>query len=154
MEIVLNAILSVTSPAFDNNGNIPAEYTCDGDNFSPELRIGNLPNETKSLALIMEDPDAPYGTFVHWVMWNIPPKEIIEKNTRLGVQGKNSKQETRYCGPCPTFGKPHHYHFKVFALDDELELVFKADKDDLMKEMEGHILGAGDLIGFYKKSKE
>ncbi|MCD6019192.1 MAG: hypothetical protein K0S53_2313 [Bacteroidetes bacterium] len=151
MEIVLNALLTITSPAFDSNGVIPREYTCDGENFSPELRIGNLPNETKSLAIIMDDPDAPYGTYVHWVVWNIPKTEVIEKNTILGAVGKNSKHETRYYGPCPPPGNTHHYHFKVYALDTELDLGFNTDKEDLLWEMDKHILGAGELVGLYRK---
>jgi Raf kinase inhibitor-like YbhB/YbcL family protein len=151
MEIVLNALLAITSPAFDSNGVIPNEYTGDGENFSPELRIGNLPNETQSLAIIMEDPGAPYGTYVHWVVWNIPKTEVIEKNTILGAVGKNSKHETRYFGPYPPAGTTHHYHFKVYALDVELDLEFNTDKDDLLLEMDKHILGAGELIGIYRR---
>ena len=151
MEIVLNAILEISSPDFENNGSMPVEFTCDGNNISPELKIGYLPSETKSLALIMEDPDAPYGTFVHWIMWNVPPTDCIGKNCSPGLQGKNGKHETKYQGPCPPGGATHHYHFRVYALDKELELPFNTDKADLIREMDGHILGAGELIGTYKK---
>jgi Raf kinase inhibitor-like YbhB/YbcL family protein len=153
MEIVVNALLSVTSPAFSSNGIIPREYSGDGENFSPELRIGNLPKDTKSLAVIMDDPDAPHGTYVHWVVWNIPPTEVIEKNTVLGSVGKNSKHETRYYGPCPPQGSSHHYHFRVYALDAELNLGFNTDKADLVTEMDKHILGAGELVGIYGKQE-
>lgn len=153
MEVVVNALLSVTSPAFDSNGIIPREYTCDGENFSPELRIGNLPGGTKSLAIIMDDPDASNGTYVHWVIWNIPLTDVVEKNTNRGAVGKSSKNETRYNGPCPPPGIAHHYHFKVYALDTELDLGFNTDKKDLLRVIENHILGAGELIGLYQKSE-
>ncbi|MES2566894.1 MAG: YbhB/YbcL family Raf kinase inhibitor-like protein [Bacteroidota bacterium] len=154
MEIVLNALLSVTSPAFENNGIIPLEYTYDGENFSPELRVANLPKETKSIAVIMDDPDAPSGTYVHWLLWNIPPREVIEKNSVEGIVGKNSKHETRYYGPCPPMAARHHYHFKVYALNDELNLDSNTYKEDLLKKMERHILGKGELIGVYKSHTE
>jgi Raf kinase inhibitor-like YbhB/YbcL family protein len=150
LTIIAQSTLIVKSSAFEDNGFIPAKYTCDGDGISPPLTIGNLPQETKSLALIIDDPDAPAGTFDHWIMWNIPPKEKIEENTAPGKEGKNGKKENKYAPPCPPSGT-HHYHFKVYALDTMLELYDNTDKKSLMKAMEGHILTTGKLIGIYKK---
>lgn len=151
MEIVLNALLEITSPAFDNHGTIPIEYTGDGKNISPELRIGNLPSETKSLALIMEDSDAP--TFVHWIMWNIPPGPVISENYSPTEHGINVRQNARYQGPCPPAGMVHQYHFRIFALDGELELPISIDNENLLKAIDGHVLGAGEIIGNYKRSE-
>ncbi|HTF02418.1 MAG TPA: YbhB/YbcL family Raf kinase inhibitor-like protein, partial [Bacteroidia bacterium] len=105
---------------------------------------------TKSLALIMDDPDAPSGDFVHWVMWNIPVQEKIAENTAPGMQGLNGRKETKYTGPCPPSGT-HHYHFKIYALDTELSLLTTTDKQGLLLAMKGHILGTGELIGLFKK---
>ena len=106
--------LTVSSPAFSNNGFIPSKYTCDGSNINPELIIRDIPQDTRSLALIIDDPDAPKGTFDHWVMWNIPVKDKIDENSTPGAEGKNGKNENKYMGPCPPSGT-HHYHFKVYA---------------------------------------
>ncbi|HTA83597.1 MAG TPA: YbhB/YbcL family Raf kinase inhibitor-like protein [Bacteroidia bacterium] len=152
MSIVLNATLTVKSPVFADSGPIPAKYTCDGSNVSPELHIINTPPETKSLALIVDDPDAPGGTFVHWVMWNIPPAEIIKENTAPGIQGRNGKNENKYYGPCPPKGT-HHYHFHIYALDTKLDIPTKTDKQALLLAMEGHIIASGELMGTYKKAK-
>ncbi len=133
-----------------HNGNIPARYTCSGSNISPELTIGDISKDAKSLALIMDDPDAPGGTFVHWVMWNISPKESIGENTSPGDQGWNGKKENKYIGPCPPSGT-HHYHFRVYALDTKLVLPAGTDKEALLKAIEGHTLATGELVGTYKK---
>ncbi|MCW3070746.1 MAG: YbhB/YbcL family Raf kinase inhibitor-like protein [Bacteroidetes bacterium] len=146
----MNNTLTVKSPAFENNGNIPSKYSCVGANISPPLSIKNIPVNTKSLALIMDDPDAPKGTFDHWIMWNIPVSEAIEENTFPGMQGLNGKQECSYTGPCPPSGT-HHYHFKVYALDTRLELSQNSGKSALQEAMEGHIIGEGELVGLYKK---
>lgn len=150
MAITLNTTLTVKSPAFANNDFIPSKYTCDGLNINPELNIGDMPKETKSLALIMEDPDAPKRTFDHWVMWNIPLKERIEENSAPGAQGRNSMNENKYHGPCPPEGL-HHYYFKIFALDTKLDLPIDTDKKKLLSAMEGHVLASGELVGLYKK---
>lgn len=150
MAITLNTTLTVKSPAFANNDFIPSKYTCDGINVNPELNIGDMPKETKSLALVMEDPDAPKGTFDHWVMWNIPLKERIEENSAPGAQGRNSRNENKYHGPCPPEGL-HHYYFKIFALDTKLDLPIDTDKKKLLDAMEGHILASGELVCLYKK---
>jgi Raf kinase inhibitor-like YbhB/YbcL family protein len=141
----------VESPAFANNEMIPAKYTCTGSNINPALVITNTPKGTKSLALIVDDPDAPNGTFDHWVMWNIPVTAVIDENSAIGIQGKNGKGESKYTGPCPPSGT-HHYSFKVYALDTKkLDLAAGSDKKALLKAMEKHILASGKLIGLYKK---
>lgn len=148
--IVITKTLTVKSPAFSQNDFIPSKYTCDGANVNPELIIEDIPTDAKSLALIVDDPDAPKGTFDHWIMWNIPVGKKIEENSTPGAQGKNSNQENKYTGPCPLSGT-HHYHFKVYALDAKLDLPFNTDKKVLLKAMEEHILGEGELIGTYRR---
>jgi len=149
---VANKTLTVKSSAFENDGAIPSKYTCDGSNINPDLEISDIPKETVSMALIVEDTDAPKGTFDHWVMWNIPVKEKIEENSATGTQGKNGKSENKYAGPCPPSGT-HHYHFKVYALDRKLDLPIDTDKKSLLKAMTGHILSSGELIGTYKRKE-
>jgi Raf kinase inhibitor-like YbhB/YbcL family protein len=148
--IIANSTVSVHSPSFIYNGPIPLKYTCEGENINPEIDIAELPEETKSMALIVDDPDAPNGTFVHWVMWNIPPVKVIRENSSPGIEGKNGKMENKYQGPCPPSGV-HHYHFHIYALDSELNLDPNTDKSKLVKAMNGHILGTGELIGTYTK---
>jgi Raf kinase inhibitor-like YbhB/YbcL family protein len=150
MAIATTKTLTVKSSAFLNDGLIPAKYTCTGQNISPDMTIDGIPGNAKSLALILDDPDAPKGTFVHWVMWNISVVSKIEENSAPGMQGKNGANENKYTGPCPPSGV-HHYHFKVYALDTQLQLPESTDKKALLKVMEGHILASGELIGLYKK---
>lgn len=150
MAIIKHTTLTIRSTAFAYNEMIPSRYTCDGDGISPSLAIGQIPDGTRSLALIMEDPDAPNGTFVHWVMWNIPPLDTIRENSSPGVEGRNSAQQNRYMAPCPPRGV-HHYHFVVYALDTKLDLPGNTDKNGLLKAMEKHILAKGELIGVYKR---
>ncbi len=147
---VTEATITVKSQAFESNGNIPSQYTCDGENISPQLDLSDFPKETKSFALIMDDPDAPSGTFVHWVMWNIAPRKMIEEDNAPGVQGKNSKQENKYTGPCPPSGT-HHYHFKVYAINTILDLAVGSTKQELLDAIQGHIIAQGELVGLYKK---
>jgi Raf kinase inhibitor-like YbhB/YbcL family protein len=150
MTAILNKTLSIQSPAFEYNTFIPARYSCDGENISPELQIGNIPEETVSLVLIMDDPDAPNGTYDHWLMWDIPVAEKIQENTAPGIQGNNSAMQPKYTGPCPP-GGVHHYHFKIFALDSKLRLPKGSDKDTLLRAMEGHIRAHGKIVGLYKR---
>jgi len=150
MAIVSTRTVTVQSTAFSSNGFIPAKYTCSGSNINPPISIKDIPAGTKSLALILDDPDAPKGTFVHWVMWNIPVQNRIEENSAPGIQGKNGKGENSYTGPCPPSGT-HRYHFKVYALDTKLDLPASTDKDGLIRAMAGHALGMGELTGLYKK---
>ncbi len=140
----------VRSVAFSEGGNIPVKYSCEGENINPPLTVEGTPDNTESLALIMEDPDAPNGTFDHWVAWNILPNEPIVENSVPGTGGKNSHGKTGYAGPCPPKG-PHRYFFKVFALDVLLDLAAAADKQALDEAMKGHILASAHLMAYYKK---
>lgn len=144
--------LKVHSVAFSHNGHIPPRYTCEGENINPPLEIGNVPDGTKTLALIMEDPDAPRGTFDHWIMWNILPNEAIAEGNNPGINGTNSFGKTGYGGPCPPSGT-HRYFFKIFAIDTELDLQAGANKNELLKAMDGHVLSKGELLGHYQKRK-
>ncbi len=150
MTTTIHTTLSIKSPAFGHNDFIPSKYSCDGDNINPEIHIGNLPEDTESLVLIMDDPDAPHGTYDHWLMWNIPPTDKISENSTPGVEGNNSAMRTKYTGPCPPGGL-HHYHFKIFALDSKLNLRRGSNKDSLISAMDGHIKAYGKLIGLYRK---
>ena len=144
--------LQVQSVAFSHNGHIPPKYTCEGENINPSLEVNNVPEGTKSLALIMEDPDAPNGTFDHWLVWNISPNEAIAEQSIPGISGTNSFGKTGYGGPCPPSGS-HRYFFKMFALDTELDLQAGSDKNALFEAMEDHILAQGELMGHYQKRK-
>lgn len=146
------ATLMVSSRDFRHEDHIPSKYTCEGKNINPSLDIKGIPKETISLALIMDDPDAPGGTFDHWLVWNIHPAEAITENSLPGIAGKNSKGENKYIGPCPPSGT-HRYFFKVFALDTTLNLTGQANKQMVEQAMRDHIVAYGELIGLYKKHK-
>ncbi len=148
---IMKAPLTITSPAFNDGGPIPVKYTCEGTNVSPPLEIRDIPKATKSLVIIMNDPDAPNGGFDHWVMWNIPPSTTLAENADIGIIGKNGKNQNAYFGPCPPNGT-HHYHFKVFALKTMLQLSNDAGKAEVMKAMDGHILSSGELVGIFEKT--
>jgi Raf kinase inhibitor-like YbhB/YbcL family protein len=146
--------LSLASPAFQDNGDIPAKFTCQGDDINPPLEIGNVPGGAKSLVLIMDDPDAPMGTWDHWVVWNIAPETsgVPEDSVPQGaVQGRNSWGRSDYGGPCPPSGK-HRYVFRLYALDTGLDLSGSSGKADVQKAMEGHVIGKTQLVGLYQKS--
>jgi Raf kinase inhibitor-like YbhB/YbcL family protein len=145
--------LKITSPGFVSNGYIPAHYTCDGNDVNPPLEIANVPVGTKTLALIVDDPDAPVGMWVHWVVWNISPttRELGEDSVPAGAsQGKNDWKRNSYGGPCPPSGV-HRYFFKLYALDTRLNLGAGTAKTDLEKAMKGHVLATAELIGLYKR---
>ena len=142
--------LKITSPAFANKGLIPAKYTCDGEDVNPPLSIEGISDGTQSLALIVDDPDAPMGTWDHWTLWNILPLEKIEENNAPGVEGLNDFNKHSYGGPCPPSGT-HRYFFKVYALDTKLNLKPNSRKKDLEKAMKEHILARGEIIGLYKR---
>ena len=148
----INTGLSIRSVAFSHGGSIPPKYTCEGENVNPPLEISDLPENTRSLALIVEDPDAPRGVYDHWIVWNIPPGEAIGENSSPGISGKNSFGNSGYGGPCPPSGS-HRYFFKVYALDGELDIQTGADKRTLQDAMKGHVLGSGELMGHYQKRK-
>ena len=143
--------ISITSSSFQAGGDIPAKFTCDGTNVSPALQIGGVPNEAKSLVLIVDDPDAPRGLFTHWIIWNIDPKTTrVAENSApaAGVQGTNDFGKRNYGGPCPPSGT-HRYFFKIFALDTKLELKPNARRAELDAVMRGHVLAQGELMGRY-----
>jgi Raf kinase inhibitor-like YbhB/YbcL family protein len=142
---------TIGSTVIANRDRIPSKYTCDGENINPPLTIENIPEGTKTLALIVDDPDAANGTFDHWIVWNIRPMEMISENTVPGTEGKNSFGKTRYQGPCPPHGEEHRYFFKVHALDTLLDIAAGSDKKTVEKAMKGHILAEGEIIGIYKR---
>lgn len=152
--------ISIMSSAFENAGQIPTKYTCDGENVSPPLSWKNLPSGTKSIAIINDDPDAPMGTWVHWVIYNIPanssglPENIkpLEKLPDGTMQGRNSWGKIGYGRPCPPSGT-HRYFFKIYALDKVLELKPGATKEELLKAMKGHIIGEGQFYGKYSRKR-
>lgn len=144
--------MKLVSPAFENGGTIPREYSCDGGNTIPVLKINDIPKNAKSLALIMEDPDAPMGTFVHWLVWNISPMNLTltKKEITMYPQGKNSAEKTGYLGPCPPHGT-HRYFFRLYALDTTLTLQPGARKNHLEQAMSEHIVGEAELMGTYTR---
>lgn len=142
--------IQLTSAAFQEGGTIPKKYTCDGQNISPQLDWSGLPDQTKSLVLIVDDPDAPGGTFVHWVLYALPADlKGLSEGASTGVQGANSFRKSGYGGPCPPKGSTHRYFFKLYALDTSLSLKPGASKADVEKAAGGHILAQGQLMGKY-----
>jgi Raf kinase inhibitor-like YbhB/YbcL family protein len=155
-------MLQLTSSSFSAEGNIPRQFTCEGDDTSPELTWKNAPQGTKSFALIVHDPDAPRsGGFTHWVVYNIPANvtqipQGAPKGDKLpdgGIQGKNDNNQNGYMGPCPPSGT-HRYYFYLYALDTELNLQPGATKDEVEKAIKGHLLAKAELMGRYKKGSE
>jgi Raf kinase inhibitor-like YbhB/YbcL family protein len=146
------ARMKITSSAFQEGGNIPKKFTCDGSNTSPPLQITGVPSEARSLVLIVDDPDAPSGLFTHWLIWNIPPQisSISEGSAPKGVHGTNDFGKSDYKGPCPPPGT-HRYSFKVFALDRELELRGGAKRSQVDAAMKGHVIAQGELMGRYAR---
>jgi hypothetical protein len=142
--------LNIKSSAFEHNGLIPRKYTCDGEDVNPPITIENIPEGTQSLALTIDDPDAPMGTWDHWVVWNVPPKKEINENEVPGVEGINDFGKHSYGGPCPPSGT-HRYFFKVYALDTKLNLNANSRKKDAEKAMQGHVLAKGELVGRYSR---
>jgi Raf kinase inhibitor-like YbhB/YbcL family protein len=151
--------IALTSPAFKEGEALPREYTGDGKDQSPPLKWGEVPRDTKSLVLLCEDPDAPGGTFVHWVLFNLPPepRELpagvpTEKELPSGArQGKNDFDKIGYGGPKPPSGQTHRYEFKLYALDQKLDLPAGATRDEVVKAMKGHVLAMGKLVGKYSR---
>lgn len=147
--------MRLTSSAFVDGGNIPGRYTCDGSNVNPPLEISGIPAGSKSLALIVDDPDAPSSLWVHWTVWNIPPDTTMmyEGSTPKGVQGVTSFGKAGYGGPCPPSGT-HHYIFKLCALDTELDVPYQSSAAELERKMAGHVLAKAQLIGLYSRNKK
>jgi len=158
-ETTKKAPMQVNSTAFNEGEPIPAKYTCDGKNVSPPLKWTGAPAETKSIALIADDPDAPVGTWVHWVLYDAPPEtknfpEDLSKGQYLpggAKQGINDFKHLGYGGPCPPPGKPHRYFFKLYALDKLLAMNPGATKQEIERAMANHILAQAQLIGTYKR---
>jgi hypothetical protein len=143
---------------FDNGGRIPVKYTCDGADVSPPIEIDGLRSDVKSLVIICEDPDAPFGVFTHWIAWNIEPVNVIPENIpkkaevqnpRM-VQGKNDFGKIGYNGPCPPPGKTHRYYFKIYALDTVLEGHYT--KDSLKEAIKDHVVQYGEIYGVYSRT--
>ncbi|HLW54458.1 MAG TPA: YbhB/YbcL family Raf kinase inhibitor-like protein [Candidatus Angelobacter sp.] len=154
-----SSMLQLTSKAFKNEAEIPTEFSCDGQNISPELAWSGAPAETKSLALIMHDPDAPMsGGFTHWLVYNIPanidrlPQDVPHQDQLPGggIQGKNSSGKYGYIGPCPPSGT-HRYYFKLYALDVILNPSAGTSKENLERAIRGHVLAETELMGKYKR---
>ncbi len=154
-----NMSLAVTSSAFRANHAVPREHTCDGQDRSPALAWSGAPEAARGFAVVMDDPDAPRGTWVHWVLWNlpaatsalpagVPPDERLESGAR---QGRNDFRRIGWGGPCPPPGPAHHYSFRVYALDALLDLEPGATKADLERAMRGHVLAQGELVGTYSR---
>ncbi len=149
--------IDVKSDAFASNGNIPVEYSCDGKDVSPAIAWSGVPANAKTFAVICEDPDASAKIWSHWVIFNIPKAKTslprnVEKSARLSdssMQGLNDMGKTGYAGPCPSKGKPHHYYFRVYALDTNLNLDMNATRDTVLSAMQGHVLDEGRLIGIF-----
>src|SRR3990170_2319319 len=152
-------VFSVTSEAFGNDEAIPARFTCDGENVSPPLSWSGPPAETKAFALVMDDPDAPGGTFTHWVLYDMRAEALslpegieavpMPAYGLAGTQGSNDAGGIGYTGPCPPPGDPHRYNFTVYALDETVALEPGATKDELLAAMEGHVLAEAQLVGRY-----
>ncbi|HZX41461.1 MAG TPA: YbhB/YbcL family Raf kinase inhibitor-like protein [Myxococcaceae bacterium] len=156
--------MEISSPSFSPQGSIPEKYTCEGSDTSPPLAWSGVPPSARSLALIVDDPDAPDPrapkmTWVHWVLYNLPPKttSLAEGASRSPPQaardGLNDWKRTGYGGPCPPIGR-HRYFFKLYALDVALPDLGKPSKADLLKAMEGHVVGNAELVGTYEKRKK
>lgn len=145
--------MQITSPSFGEGMEIPQKFTCQGEGINPELKFSEIPESAKSLALIMDDPDARIGNFTHWVVFNIPPETTgIEENSTLEgvVEGRNSTGEIGYVPCCPTIGS-HHYTYKLYALNNILSLSANVSRQDLEKEINAHLIEKAELMGMYEK---
>ena len=144
--------MRISSPAFAEGQPIPKKYTCDGANSSPPLKFDGIPASAKSLALVMDDPDAPGGTFDHWIVWNIPPNttSVAEGAAPQGVGGRTGFGKDTYGGPCPPGGE-HRYFFKLYALDTTLSLAPSSKKSELEKAMAKHVVEKAEMMGRYKR---
>jgi Raf kinase inhibitor-like YbhB/YbcL family protein len=145
--------ITVSSAVFTEGGDIPRRYTCDGQNASPPLSFAGVPSDAKELALLVEDPDAPGGTFVHWVAWGIDPsKAALAEGESPSGAGTNGFRRSGYGGPCPPRGGPHRYVFTVYALSRHLDLRSGASADDLRRAIKGAVIAEGRLVGRYARA--
>ena len=145
--------LVISSPAFTEGGPIPIQYTADGEGVNPPLVIDGVPDGTLTMALIMEDPDAPRGTVTHWVLWDLTPAASISEGSEPGLSGTNTMGKTGYLPPNPPSGS-HRYYFHIYALDKSLNLHAGSKREELEKAIECHILARGTMMGRYEKSKD
>lgn len=146
--------MKLTSLAFETNALIPAKYTCDGQDVNPPLRLTDVPEEAETLTLIVDDPDAPAGTWDHWVLYNIPASTTeIAEGSAPGTQGTNDFKKQSYGGPCPP-GGTHRYFFELYALDTSLDLEAGARKKEVEAAMDGHLLAKAELVGRYTRQQE
>lgn len=152
LPIIVSEKIKLSSPAFSDGASIPIKYTCDGQGINPPLEISGISQNAKSLVLLMEDPDAPAGTWDHWVKFNIPPDTIVikENDNNFGASGKGTAENLKYIGPCPPSGT-HRYIFKLFSLDTVLKLEAGVKKNLIIEAMQGHIIQETQLIGLYKR---
>ena len=145
---------ALTSSAFTEGGPIPREHTCDGKDVAPPLAWSGAPAGVRTFALIADDPDAPGGVWVHWVLFDLPgTAAALPENLADAKQGRNDFKRIGYGGPCPPPGKPHRYVFKLYALDTALALKAGATKADVERAMQGHILGTAQLVGTYARQR-
>jgi Raf kinase inhibitor-like YbhB/YbcL family protein len=151
---VKEGTMQISSPAFGENQTIPAKYTCDGAETSPPLHIAGVPAPARSLVLVVDDPDAPGGTFDHWLLFDIPPQttDLAEGKAAVGRSGTNGFGRTGYGGPCPP-DREHRYFFRLYALDQELNLRQGVSRDDLEKAMQGHIMAQAQLMARYDRKR-
>lgn len=145
-----NTSLHITSSAFEESGTIPRRYTCEGANINPPLELNNIPAGTETIAIIMDDPDAPHGTFTHWLIWNLPPDISVPEGRKHNMNGTNDADSAGYYGPCPPNGS-HRYYFRVYALDTALQIDNGANRQTLEDAISGHVLANGSLMGRYEK---
>jgi hypothetical protein len=144
--------MEIRNHEFEHGDKIPVRHTCDGAGVSPALLFHEVPDEAGTLALIMDDPDAPGGIFTHWLIWNMPPSihQVSEGTRPEGIVGKNDFGDVGYGPPCPPEGT-HRYHFRLYALDDEIDLHKGASRKDVLEAMEGHIIEEAELVGKYTR---
>lgn len=156
--------MEIVSPDFDDGGRIPDRFTCSGDDRSPALMLADVPDDTRSFAIVVDDPDAPRGTFVHWLIWNVPADRTeIPEGVALGdeavdglggaVQGMNGFGEIGYRGPCPPAGGPHHYRFHAYALETVLDIDPGSDRETLENALDGHVIEEAVTTGLFGRGR-
>lgn len=147
--------MQLVSPAFKDQQSLPEKFTCKGDNFSPPLHFKNVPQGTESLALLVDDPDSPSGTFIHWLIWNVEPDTTkIAERSGLGFRGRNDFGVIGYKGPCSPIGKSHRYVFHLYALDKILNLPDGASRREVERAMQGHILESAQLTALFGEKEQ
>lgn len=144
--------MKISSPAFKDGGNIPVKYTCEGDNINPEIDIERIPDGTQSLVLIVEDPDAPKGTWTHWILYNIPANtNVISEDTSPGKQGISTSKQKSYVGPCPPGKENHRYYFRLYALDTKIEQRDGITREQIDREIVEHVIDTAEIMGHYSR---